>query len=54
MDVQPFEDQPWGFTGIFDKSNGGGFLDEIYPTASVTYRLSLFDTVFDECKTWHD
>lgn len=22
MDVQPFEDQPWGFTGIFDKSNG--------------------------------
>ncbi len=31
MDVQPFEDQPWGFTGIFDKSNGGGFLDELYP-----------------------
>ncbi|KAJ9150943.1 hypothetical protein NKR19_g5113 [Coniochaeta hoffmannii] len=22
MDVQPFESQPWGFTGIFDKSNG--------------------------------
>jgi len=22
MDVQPFQDQPWGFTGIFDKSNG--------------------------------
>jgi hypothetical protein len=20
-------------TGVFDKSNGGGFLDEIYPTA---------------------
>ncbi|KAI1501538.1 formamidase [Biscogniauxia marginata] len=34
MDVQPFEDQPWGFTGVFDKSNGGGFLDEIYPSAA--------------------
>lgn len=33
MDVQPFESQPWGFTGIFDKNNGGGFLDEIYPSA---------------------
>ncbi|RWA07106.1 hypothetical protein EKO27_g8003 [Xylaria grammica] len=31
MDVQ---DQPWGFTGVFDKSNGGGFLDEIYPSAA--------------------
>lgn len=35
MDVQPFESQPWGFTGIFDKNNGGGFLDEIYPSAYV-------------------
>ncbi|KAK3320011.1 Acetamidase/Formamidase [Cercophora scortea] len=34
MDVQPFEDQPWGFTGVFDKGNGGGFLDEIYPSAA--------------------
>ena len=33
VDVQPFQDQPWGFTGVFDRSNGGGFLDEIYPTA---------------------
>ena len=22
MDVQPFQDQPWGFTGIFDRRNG--------------------------------
>lgn len=22
MDVQPFQDRPWGFTGIFDKANG--------------------------------
>ncbi|KAH8165964.1 acetamidase formamidase [Xylaria polymorpha] len=34
MDVQPFQEQPWGFTGVFDKSNGGGFLDEIYPSAA--------------------
>ncbi|GAB7366274.1 hypothetical protein MBLNU230_g7831t2 [Neophaeotheca triangularis] len=31
QDVQPLQEQPWGFTGIFPKSNGGGFLDEIYP-----------------------
>ncbi|KAH6668675.1 formamidase [Plectosphaerella plurivora] len=34
MDVQPFQDQPWGFTGIFAKENGGGFLDEHYPSAA--------------------
>ncbi|ERF68849.1 hypothetical protein EPUS_04501 [Endocarpon pusillum Z07020] len=34
QDVQPFQDQPWGFTGVFDKKNGGGFLDEIYPNAA--------------------
>ena len=33
QDVQPFQDQPWGFTGVFDRSNGGGFLDDIYPNA---------------------
>jgi formamidase len=33
-DVQPFQDEPWGFTGIFDKQNGGGFLDEHYPQAA--------------------
>jgi len=31
QDVQPLQDRPWGFTGIFSKDNGGGFLDEIYP-----------------------
>jgi formamidase len=34
QDVQPFEHQPWGFTGVFHKDNGGGFLDEIYPEAA--------------------
>jgi len=33
-DVQPHQSAPWGFTGVFDKDNGGGFLDEIYPTAA--------------------
>ncbi|KAK3710935.1 hypothetical protein LTR37_009956 [Vermiconidia calcicola] len=31
QDVQPMQDQPWGFTGIFAKKNGGGFLDVTYP-----------------------
>jgi len=34
QDVQPFQDHPWGFTGVFDAGNGGGFLDEIYPKAA--------------------
>ncbi|KAF1988811.1 formamidase FmdS [Aulographum hederae CBS 113979] len=34
QDVQPLQEHPWGFTGIFDKKNGGGFLDEIYPKAA--------------------
>ena len=32
-DVQPFEEEPWGFSGVFHRDNGGGFLDEIYPHA---------------------
>lgn len=32
--MQPFEHQPWGFTGIFARENGGGFLDKHYPQAS--------------------
>ncbi|KAL9035321.1 MAG: hypothetical protein Q9214_006637, partial [Letrouitia sp. 1 TL-2023] len=34
QDVQPFQEQPWGFTGVFDKNNGGGFLDDLYPNAA--------------------
>jgi formamidase len=34
MDVQPFEERPWGFTGVFDRRNGGGFLDEHFPSAA--------------------
>ncbi|KAF2147526.1 uncharacterized protein K452DRAFT_348205 [Aplosporella prunicola CBS 121167] len=34
VDVQPLEQQPWGFTGVFARENGGGFLDELYPKAA--------------------
>ncbi|CAI5758708.1 unnamed protein product [Candida verbasci] len=30
-DVQPLERQPWGYCGVFHKTNGGGFLDKFYP-----------------------
>ena len=47
QDVQPFQEQPWGFTGVFDKDNGGGFLDEIYPHAYVSYSTnSYYHSVF--------
>lgn len=36
QDVQPLDEQPWGFTGVFSKDNGGGFLDEIYPEPYVS------------------
>lgn len=32
--MQPFEDSPWGFTGVFDRKNGGGFLEDHYPKAA--------------------
>ncbi|EGD94439.1 formamidase [Trichophyton tonsurans CBS 112818] len=34
QDVQPFQDEPWGFTGIFAANNGGGFLSEFYLQAA--------------------
>ncbi|KND87091.1 putative formamidase [Tolypocladium ophioglossoides CBS 100239] len=33
-DIQPFDHSPWGFTGIFARENGGGFLDRHYPRAA--------------------
>lgn len=33
-DIQPFEHTPWGFSGIFARQNGGGFLDRHYPQAA--------------------
>ena len=33
QDIQPFPDRPWGYTGILDKAQGGGFLDSHYPSA---------------------
>ena len=33
-DVAPLPGEEWGFTGIFAKENGGGFLDGHYPKAA--------------------
>jgi formamidase len=33
LDVGPLPASMWGFTGIFDHSNGGGFLTDLYPQA---------------------
>lgn len=46
QDVQPFEDQAWGFSGVFHKDNGGGFLDEIYPNAWVPALTFVGDTAY--------
>jgi len=42
QDVQPLQDEPWGFGGIFDRNNGGGFLDEMYPKPYVTMRSQRY------------
>ena len=33
VDIGALITSPWGFTGIFAKTNGGGFLTEHYPDA---------------------
>jgi formamidase len=33
LNVEPHPQMNWGFTGIFDKHNGGGFLTDKYPKA---------------------
>lgn len=34
LDIGPLPNSEWGFTGIFSKENGGGFLTEHYPSAA--------------------
>jgi len=34
LDIGALSGYEWGFTGIFDKSNGGGFLTDKYPNAA--------------------
>ncbi|MBN8968354.1 MAG: acetamidase/formamidase family protein [Rhizobiales bacterium] len=36
LDIGPIEGSEWGFNGLFDKNNGGGFLTEHYPHAVKT------------------
>ncbi|MDB5763172.1 MAG: formamidase [Herminiimonas sp.] len=31
LDIGPFRDQEWGYTGIFSTQNGGGFLTDVFP-----------------------
>ncbi|WP_327053692.1 formamidase [Halomicrococcus gelatinilyticus] len=33
LDLGPFPDNEWGFTGIFELDNGGGFLTDHFPNA---------------------
>ncbi|MFC7154875.1 formamidase [Halomarina halobia] len=33
LDLGPFPDHEWGFTGIFEQDNGGGFLTDHFPEA---------------------
>lgn len=33
LDLGPLPGAPWGFTGIFDRKNGGGFLTDHFPNA---------------------
>ncbi|WP_254544066.1 formamidase [Halomarina pelagica] len=33
LDLGPFPDHEWGFTGIFEQDNGGGFLTDHFPNA---------------------
>lgn len=34
LNIEPHPERPWGFTGIFDRNNGGGFLTEYFPRAA--------------------
>jgi formamidase len=34
LDLGPLPGNEWGFTGIFDRTNGGGFLTDYYPDAA--------------------
>jgi formamidase len=34
LDMGPFPEHEWGYTGLFAKGNGGGFLTDYYPEAA--------------------
>lgn len=33
LDIGPLPQSPWGYTGLFERTNGGGFLTDYYPKA---------------------
>lgn len=34
LDIGALQNSEWGFTGVCDKQNGGGFLTDYYPKAA--------------------
>lgn len=52
LDIGARVDQPWGFTGIFDKKNGGGFLTEHYPDAAKV--IWDFEGIYATSRHIHD
>ncbi|MEZ5077508.1 MAG: acetamidase/formamidase family protein [Solirubrobacterales bacterium] len=44
LQVGPLRESEWGFTGIFARDNGGGFLDDYYPDAAKA--IWDFDGIF--------
>ena len=44
MDIGIFDEQPWGFNGIFAKENGGSFLVDHFPEAAKS--IWDFDGIF--------
>lgn len=52
LDIGALPQSPWGFTGIFDKQNGGGFLTDFYPHAAKA--IWDFDGIYATSRHIHD
>jgi formamidase len=52
LDLGPWPDREWGFTGIFEQDNGGGFLTDHFPNARKT--IWDFDGVYTHSRHVED
>lgn len=52
LDLDPWPDREWGFTGIFEQDNGGGFLTDHFPNARKT--IWDFDGVYTHSRHVED
>lgn len=52
LDIGTLPQSAWGFTGIFDKKNGGGFLTDFYPHAAKA--IWNFDGIYATSRHIHD